>query len=294
MTQVNTETSIKAFLNSLSSLPGSILYRDSLAWKGLAPGEAGQVLSLDDNLFPIWGQGARYNPAIVDYNATSNHMEGNFTSVGNQVTAFFRFKRSSFSGNTLERPFIVSDPTQAGDKLRVMSTVFSNDRTDATTRDKLIMVSRSSTGGFGCVLYSKLPVCDGQDHLVAFSFDGDTGSTVFLIDGQDADDLTNPNRVTPVPVTLGSGANSKIWLAKNFAGPFYNGTLGMTGYQESFIPDFSSFPSNPESIWKIDETTWKEWVTPPEYWNAFGLLNDNKGTKSNASSANTPNLITGN
>ena len=55
MTEQNrTDRAIQGFLDSLSQLPGSILYRDQYEWMAIAPTAEGQVLRLDADLKPVW------------------------------------------------------------------------------------------------------------------------------------------------------------------------------------------------------------------------------------------------
>lgn len=49
-----TDRAVQHFLDSLSQIPGSVLYRDRYQWKAVSPTEAGQVLALSQDLIPEW------------------------------------------------------------------------------------------------------------------------------------------------------------------------------------------------------------------------------------------------
>lgn len=58
--------SIQLQLDSITDLPGSILYRAEDGWHGLAPGPTGYVLTISDlGAFPIWAAAAPATPTTV-------------------------------------------------------------------------------------------------------------------------------------------------------------------------------------------------------------------------------------
>lgn len=48
------EALLQRMLDMISNEPGSILYRGPDGWVALAPTQAGDVLTLSDDLLPVW------------------------------------------------------------------------------------------------------------------------------------------------------------------------------------------------------------------------------------------------
>lgn len=49
-----TDRAVQAFLDSLSQVPGSVLYRTRLQWEAVTPTTPGQILALGQDLLPQW------------------------------------------------------------------------------------------------------------------------------------------------------------------------------------------------------------------------------------------------
>lgn len=46
---------VSNLLDIIGASPGMILYRDQEVWRALAPGQPGQVLLIDSEGIPFWG-----------------------------------------------------------------------------------------------------------------------------------------------------------------------------------------------------------------------------------------------
>lgn len=291
MAGTSTEQSIQAYLNSLSQLPGSVLYRDSISWQALAPGNAGQILALNQNAMPEWSQGLRYNPARIDFHDSASwYGTSNYTSVGNKCSMFLLIRRTGFTGGANK---IVLWSQDAANDTRMRFVVTPTDHANPNFRDNAYLWCEAPGGADMLRLFTPAGLLsDGNYHFVGCSYDADNGQSRLFVDGLDADDTSNTSRLGPQIGTLASGVNSDFGVGASESGfEPYGGQLGMCGMIDDFIDDWTTFPTNPEYIWQINETTWEPFPSIPVYWNPYGIMTDNKGTGPNLASFGTPTLI---
>lgn len=230
------------------------------------------------------GSNPAYTPAMMKFDGSTGYYTGTFTSAGNLVTGIFRFKRASFTGGGAEFVYQADGPS---DKTRIGAIVYSSDHASADRQNKLLIVTQNSAGVNICRLLSINNVMDDIEHTVLYAFNGDTGDAVFYIDGIDADDVSNSDRIAPVTGTLESGALSGFGIANLNTTLLFNGEIGFCGYHDAYLTDVSDFMDASGNPKELDEATWSEWVTQPHYWNEHGEGANNFGSASNMTKVGT-------
>ena len=276
---MNTESSIKEYLDSLSQVPGSILWRNRLAWQALAPGLQGDVLSLNADAHPYWSQIPYYIPAMMDFSNITSTYTRTITTAGSDTTFICAFSVLPKAG-TGQRYIVTLDNGTAGTR-RLQIAI--GDSSHATVADAMVFMLRDSLGGTLFFLNAGTAYVDGLIHSVYWSHQGATGDFVLEIDGIQQTGASHP------PGTMWSGAqNFNIGTAGWFTPTPYDGQIGYLGYNDSYQENPEDFFSPVNTPLKPDEAGWGQWPAQPQVWNENGDLLKNYGSIGNFTRTGTP------
>ena len=218
-----------------------------------------------------------YDPAMQQFDgATGVYSQTTFTTTGNQVTAVFRFNRSSFTGGGIERLFMVLGPLG---NIRAMALFFASDHANANRADKILVQTLDNAGGQLCRLVTPAGYIDGTEHVGFYSFDGDAGTSTFFIDETNADDAGNPDRIGPTVGTLdsGSGGLTAAYLGSDLTN-FYAGLAGYFGYRDAYLTNYTDFMDGNKPR-QLNEITWTQWGAQPLFWKDTGAMDASIGVE---------------
>lgn len=240
--------------------------------------------SAESDLHSKWSDevaGAGYYPSMMQYDGSTGYYSSTFTSSGNKVTTVLRVNRSSFTGDTVEAPFFIRSAGPSTQRTGMYA--YSSDYTaDTTLRNKMTFTVQNSTPTTICHLISNVDICDGEEHIIIFAFDGDTGTATLTVDGVDADDTGHGSRTAPTTGTLGSGASTLINIGENAAatGFYWGGEIGFVGHREAYLTNYTDFINSAGNSLPapIDEKNWTEWGAQPLFWSHTGQMDNNKGS----------------
>lgn len=221
--------------------------------------------------------GPAYDPGMMVYGGAGRYLRTH-TASGNKITCAFRFNATDFSGSSTFR-ILIRNRISGNSRLHIylLSNNYSAGGHDPS---RMVFQCRSSSGTDLVKLQSNISVLDGNDQMAFFSYDGDTGNANYRINGIDADDPGFASRVAPITGTLANGS-AEFSLGSDYtAGNEYVGDVGHFGIHNVYLTNWNDFASgsNPK---EIDEIGWTEWGSRPEFWNEFGTMDDNEGTKAN-------------
>lgn len=265
---MDTESSIKAYLDSLSQLPGSILLRNALAWQGLAPGDADQVLTVQPDGIPAWESPNRYAPALLQYTGATPHFRRNNYAVQNAShTLLLRYATAGVA--TLRYLFALFSPSTA--------TLIAYQEAD----QRLYIYGQNSTPATAFAVRSTVTLTDSRPHYFFLDYNRSTGAVVFIGDGQDVDDLAWGGRIA-APATIQTGNSPGIFLGSaNVAGRYWQNQIGCIGYKQTTGLDWRDFMDAHGRPKPLDVATWAEWGGAPPIWHESGELDYNRGSYGN-------------
>jgi hypothetical protein len=223
-----------------------------------------------------------YNPNVQEFDgSTGSYTATGLTTTGNKITGVFRFSRDSFTGDTREFLCNVLE-TLPIRRARLAILAWSSDNTTNPNRVDRIQVSAVDTAGaFACNFITPVGLLDGNLHTGFFSYDGDAGTAILRIDGVDADDAGNPDRVAPQIATLASGTDGEAAVGSSITGSgpteYFGGQIGYFGYRDAYLTNWSDFMDgvNPKPL---DEATWTEWGAQPAFWKDTGAMDASIGS----------------
>ena len=227
------------------------------------------------------GGNTKYVPGMMTFDGSTGYYNktGISTFSGNLVTGVVKFNRDSFTGGSLEIPFRVDG---SGGYTRMQIGAFPSDHANSDYHDKIVITTQNSAGTNLVRVISKTTLIDGNDHVLFYAFDGDTGAVTFYADGIDADDLTNGSRIAPTTGTLAAGATQVVGVGATSTGALpFGGKVGYCGYLDAYLTNPTDFYHPTNGLQELDETTWTEWGAQPAFWNQYGLMTDNKGSAGN-------------
>jgi len=261
----NTTASIQAYLDSLSQLPGSLLYRDTLDWTALPPGNEGEVLSAGDDLKPEWRAIQTYYPAAIQYSAAANYYsKTNFTISNSSWTLALRFSHPATSAY---KPII---------QIRTAATVCL--WIYLSSPGVLRIEGRNSAGNIYLNLQSLLQYDDGLQHTFFLSYDKTNGDFVWKVDGIDANDPAF-SLYTHNAATLTASALAAFWISRTpGGGDWWSGTISYLGFRFAIGILWSDFMTAAGHPKPIDYTTWAEWLAQPSVWHESGQFENNRGS----------------
>jgi len=218
-----------------------------------------------------------YTPAMMEFRGTQYYEDTSITLSGNKVTQVMRFNVPSFSGASDMRPFQTDDGPSP--EIRSLFFIWSNDFATVDRRQKIGWYCTDTGGTVLCFLLSNVVVTDGENHTVFAAFDGDAGTAIFIVDGVDADDTGNAERVAPITGTLAGAGGSRATLGANPDGLFIvTGQLGYAGYKDAYLTNWIDFMDSSGNPKALDESGWTEWGGQPAFWNEHGNMDNNLGS----------------
>lgn len=222
------------------------------------------------NLSEKKGGGLIYNPPMMQFDGSTGFYSATYTSVGNKVTLVARFNRASWTGNEVEYIARADGPTNT---IRAGLFIHSSDYSTAVRQSKLGVISRNSANTQICRMFSSSVLADGEDHEVFYEFDGDAGTAVFRVDGVDADDTGNAERIAPTTGALASGAGSGFFVGSATSGVslLFSGMIGRVGVIDSgdlVWSDYMDQYGNPKP------TDFSAWL----FGHFAGKMDENEGT----------------
>lgn len=276
----NTTTNILAFLDSLSQLPGSILYRNALGWQALAPGSIGATLSLDADLLPFWGNVAGYNPALITFPLSTDRFSSTQDWGTNQIKFYCRFKCSPRAGAGIRYIVLLHNGTANSRRL-----VVGIPDTSHSLAGRLQVFGKQSSGAN---LYNVSPtvrVDDDEYHTLYFSVDTINQLGTIAVDGS----------TTAFSVTSGTlnGGSMLFQVGNNtlFGGNHFDGSVSMLGYDAVYSDQYDLLPTDPETMFYIDTDSWDQWESKPMVWNPYADCSNNLGYRSNFSKVGSPLFV---
>lgn len=270
---------MQAYLNSLSQVPGSILYRDTINWKALLPGTSGQKLGLDATLRPQWQTLRDYFPALYKFNGTTGRLVGTYTSAGNLITTVIRLLTGPFTGGGIA-PILYHN--NAAGRIRTAIHQYSSDFATVNLRNTLQFLVQNSAGTTICRLYTFPTVwLTGIPFMAFFAFNGTTGAATLRINTTTCEDTSHPNRVAPTTGTLGTGAGSLCNIAYNGVATYSGNIMGTFGFHEAYGLDPTSFSDSAGRPKNIESSINTAWSSAPKAYHESGQLTNNRGTIGN-------------
>ena len=232
------------------------------------------------------GGNQKYLPGMMTFDGSTGYYNDTYSPSGNKVTVVCKFNRAKYT-SALSFEAVIAFMGD-GSNSRCSLTTIDSDHPTVSLRDKVYFNSTNTSGTVVCQLISSVDVMDGNDHVLFYAFDGDTGAAVLYVDGVDADDTGHAERVAPTTATLGTTAGSAATIGA-FPGGLYNygGSLGYIGYRDAYLTNPTDFYHPTNGLQELDESGWTEWGSQPLFWNQHGLMSDNKGSVGNMTANGT-------
>lgn len=260
---------MRAYLDSLSPLPGAILYRAKNFWKALPPGLPGQILSLNSEKLPYWRDSRAYTPAFMLYNGSASYHSRAFTSVGNAFTCTAQFLCIPKAGTSGR--FICTVHNSTSNMRRLSINVL--DESNPTGPGILFIQVRNSAGTVLLSANSPYRVDDNAVHNFWIAFNGVGPQHFIRLDGNP---LTPGTLVAGTPYT-GAG-QFEVGNFTPFTNTKWDGQLGFFGYKDQYRTNYSDFWTPQRHPKNINESTWQEWGGQPAVWSMHGDLANNWGS----------------
>jgi len=261
----NTDQAIQQFLDALSQLPGSVLYRDMLEWKALAPGAQGEVLAMASTGLPAWSVRPTYFPAQMNFNGTNQNYDlANVAITNNGWTIVARFRAAQI--NAARGIFTLQVGANWTHQLWLDNT-------------GSLRVNGTNNAGATCLsLATSIRQDTNTLKNVFVSYNRNTGAAVFMVNGQNADNPAYPGRVA-IAATLAASAVARVRIGAR-PGPsnYLTGQIGYVGFHERSDIAWSDFQYTNGWPKPIDTTGWSQWLTQPKVWHPSGKLDENFGT----------------
>lgn len=227
------------------------------------------------NLSEKKGGGLVYSPALMEFGGSTGYFSKAYTATGNKVTVVGRVKIPAFVTATSSQMYIARATPGSGTRFGLYTR--PSDYATADERLKLVCFVASSAPANVCTLVSDVDIADGLEHVFFFSYDGDSGTAVLIVDGADADNVAATNRnlttgalstATPT-LTVGAGVGGGQPLA---------GQIGFFGHADAYLTNWAEFMDQYGNPKPIDESTWAEWGAQPLFWNKHGDMVNNLGS----------------
>lgn len=231
--------------------------------------------------FEIALAASAYDPGMMTF-AGGRYELSNAGLTGQNMTVVMRFNVADFAA-AAQQPFLVQL-----DSYKLVVLIRPNDYATAESRRKLAFVVYNNAAAACCILVTTSVVSDGADHVAFCSYNGTTGGGKLYIDGVDEDDVTNPERV----LTTGtlSTSESKLTIGGDHTGgSLYAGEAGYIGVSGTYLTNPTDFYHPTNGLQELDETGWTEWGSQPLFWNQYGTMTTNAGSKGNMTKIGTIN-----
>ena len=237
----------------------------------------GSPRPLDQIGWTQWNGGTFQTP-MMTFDGSTGYYAATPTTAGNKVTAILRFSADTFTGGSVQCLFNVRGSSNRG---RINCYIVSSDHATTSIRNHAYFQVANSSGTPICQLHTGAVVVGNGNHTIFISFDGDTGTATFILDGAAVDDLSAPTRVAPVTGTLDTGVG-EISLSTNDPSSGWNlgitGSIGFFGHREAYLTNWTDFMQADGTPKEIDEIGWKQWGGQPLFWNKGGVMTDNAGS----------------
>ena len=272
MVAQNTTTNMQAFLDSLSQLPGSILYRDPISWVALPPGQQGEILTIDSEHKPFWSGTKFYRPAMMDFGQSGSGFTRQFTVGANKITCIGRIVCPIRAGVLSRWLIFVHNGFISQRRLQIIIT----DAGLPGDGNRMYFLVRDNSDVLLCSARSGIEVSTAEPVSFHFAYDGSTGDGTLTVNGVHTDPTVGLIG-TPRTGTL----NFDIAAPSVITQRNYNGQLGYFGYKEEFLPEYSDFFDENNRPLIPNESTWPQWNGQPLVWHEAADLNKNWGSIGN-------------
>lgn len=217
-----------------------------------------------------------YRPGFMKYDGSTGYYNATFTSSGNKVVCVFSMRCEPFIAGSTNRKIVHVEGNPNTDD-RILVTVFADDDPTTALQNKLAVRTQNTSGATICQLISLVEVCDGEEHVVFYSFDADAGTAVLYIDGIAAIDSGNAAHIAPTTGTLATGAGSPIYVGSLIlASQFYEGMIGFFGYHDAYRTNYTDFMTTGGVLLDIDPAS--AFGATPLYYNPNGQMHRNLGS----------------
>lgn len=242
-------------------------------------GSAGDMILTGDVGF---GTGVPYRPPMMLFDGSSGYYVDSSTSIpGSDFTFTTQFNLESFTGGGIKR--LINFSGSGGNRLIVLA--YASDHATTTRRDKIAAFVQNAGSDTLVLTFGINDDIDGEDHVLFFSFDGSAGDIQYFIDGVNADDTGNPERVVISGTPVNSGGNFRIG-ASTVPADYWAGQIGFVGYSNDYLTNPLDF-MDADGPKEIDESGWTEWGSQPLYWNKYGIMTDNQGSQTGVTKQGT-------
>jgi len=217
--------------------------------------------------------GNGYFPGMMKFDGSTGYYSNTgLTFSGNKVTGVAQFKLPSSAVD--QRIFTV----YADVKNRFALTLKENDHANADVRGKLQLFSMNTAGTVVCRVQSSTAFNDDVWHTAFVEYDGDAGTAVMRVDGNDQVDAANSLHI----LTTGTLPTTSLffYVGSSHSPDFFsNGLIGFAGYRDIGGLNWSNFMHPDGTPKPLDETTWSQWGgVQPLFWHEAGKMDENKGS----------------
>lgn len=267
---MNTEESIKHYLNSLSQLPGSILYRDRYQWKALPPGNSGNVLSLDSEKKPVWAPPAGGPRPMQFYGGTNGYWQRQDSNNYNGFMFTCVFTTEPRAGTS--QRFLASLHYYNFSKARFR--IYVGDASHSSRPNQLYIQSADNNGVARCAYSPNVVVTDGVPRFLFYSFDYSTGQSKFVLGNQEFSPALSSPGPYPNPAEVFQIAFSSLT-----ANSYWKGMIGAVGYKNQYRDNWEDFAKNANEPADLDVASWTEFGGQPEVYNPYGELSVHRGSR---------------
>lgn len=218
----------------------------------------------------VTGTLSLYTPAMMEFDGSTGYYSQTLNFGGTGITAIARFICGEVAGASQMICF------GFGSTLPLKLEIIASDA-GSNPNKLLVGVKNSANSAYVCQLYSTQAFNDGTEHTVFFSYNGATGTAIFIVDGVNADDTGNGARILTTG-TLGGTAIGFGVGGTSSGTALLNGQVGYFGVKESYLTNWQDFMYTDGSPKALDETTWTEWGAQPLFWNEHGDMENNLGS----------------
>lgn len=279
---MSTTSDMQAFLDSLSQVPGSILFRNANFWQALPPPDAGRILALDANLLPTWIVPELKNYPCLAFDGTG----GTFTIVANwsgqQQTFMAAFSVDTTAGTSLETMAELDHTNSARSKFAVRFGNVSH----PSYPNRLLIEVQSNTGAVINRFAPVVTLHGNGMHAMLWSHNAATGAAYLNIDGV---------TYTPSIATTGTLDTDqhtfRLGAGGSIGSSYWKGNIGQFGYSHIIRTNYTDFFDSQKRPKTLDLTTWTEWSSQPRVFSKYGDPSLNLGSYANANNSGRKYIV---
>lgn len=218
---------------------------------------------------------AGYSPDMMAYDETTGYYSKLHTSAGNKQTLGARVNITE--GVTGKSQNIAVANGTTGPRAALLIIVGNQPNPDF--QNTINFIVWNSTGNIITRLVTEPGVTmAGAEHTIFTAYDGDAGTAILVIDGEDGDYPSHANRVEPTTAVLRTGSGSNVVGATASATRLLDGEVGFLGMSETYLTNWSDFFNVDGNPKELDEATRTEWGAQPLFWNANGNMELSAGS----------------